>query len=167
MLTAEEIIAHLKPTPLQVEGGHFREMYRSKLTVSAPELPPVYTGARNLATFIYYLLTPGEYSAIHRLPSDEIFHFYLGDPVQMLQLHPDGRGEVIMIGNDLAQNMTPQVLAPGGVWQGARLAPGGRLALMGTTVIPGFDFRDFTLGARDELGHQYPDFIEWILNLTA
>jgi len=167
VLTAEEIIRYLKLEPLQVEGGYFREIYRSTLKVSASDLPSVYEGARNLATSIYYLLTPGEFSAIHRLPSDEIFHFYLGDPVQMLQLYPDGKGEVIMIGNDLAQNMSPQVLAPGGTWQGTRLASGGRLALMGTTVFPGFDYRDFTLGSREELGRLYPDFIKWIIKLTA
>jgi predicted cupin superfamily sugar epimerase len=74
---------------------------------------------------------------MHRLKSDEIFHFYLGNPVEMLQLYPDGTGITITIGADIGAGMQPQVLVPTGTWQGARLKPGGKFALLGTTVSPG------------------------------
>jgi predicted cupin superfamily sugar epimerase len=85
----------------------------------------------------------------------------------MLQLRPDGTGEVIIIGNDLSIGMRPQVIVPAGVWQGSRLAPGGRFALMGTTMSIGFEFEDYTSGIREELSSKYPTYREFIQNLTA
>ncbi len=125
-----------------------------------------YAGDRCASTAIYYLLTPGTFSEMHRLPTDEVFHFYLGDAVEMLQLQPDGRGEMIRLGSDLAAGEWPQVLAPGGTWQGSRLVPGGKWALLGTTVAPGFEFADYTSGRRGELIAAYPDFAELIAALT-
>ena len=166
MLTAEEIIQYLQLEPHPCEGGFFRETYRSRLGIAANGLPMEYAGDRCASTAIYYLLTPGTFSEVHRLPSDEVFHFYLGDTVEMLQLHSDGHGEVIRLGSDLAAGERPQVLAPGGTWQGSRLVPGGRWALLGTTVAPGFEFADYTSGRRSELIAAYPDFAELITALT-
>lgn len=103
---------------------------------------------------------------MHRLPSDEVFHFYLGDPVEMLQLFPDGTGRVIVMGTDLAAGMWPQVLAPRNVWQGTRLAPGGTLALLGTTVSPGFDVADYEHGDRASLNAAFPAYRDRIVALT-
>jgi predicted cupin superfamily sugar epimerase len=167
MLTADEIIERLELVPHPCEGGHFRQTYRSKLMIPAAMLPSDYAGERCVSTAIYYLLMSGTFSEIHRLPTDEVFHFYLGDPLEMLQLHPDGRGEVIRIGNNLIAGEMPQVLAPGGVWQGLRLAPGGQLALLGTTVAPGFEYADYTSGRRDELIERYPQFADMITALTG
>jgi predicted cupin superfamily sugar epimerase len=166
MLTTQEIIQRLQLEPLAGEGGYFRETYRSKLTIPSNVLPDSYDGNRQITTAMFYLLTPEPFSAMHRLPGDEIFHFYLGDAVEMLQLHPDGTGEIVMIGNDIVAGMRPQVLVPGGSWQGSRLQPGGRFALMGTTMAPGFEFGDYTSGRRAELVAQYPDYIELITALT-
>src|SRR5262245_18531892 len=166
MLTADEIIERLQLVPHPCEGGFFRQTYRSHLTIPASALPKDYSGERAVSTAIYYLLTPGTFSEIHRLPTDEVFHFYLGDPVEMLQLHPDGTGEVVRIGNNLAAAELPQVLAPGNVWQGSRLIAGGQLALLGTTVAPGFEYADYTSGQRDELIDLYPAFAEMIAALT-
>src|SRR4029079_3590727 len=96
-----------------------------------------------VATCIYYLLTPDTFSAIHRVKSDEIFHFYAGDAIEMLQLWPGGETNVVTIHNDLAASVEPQIIVPAGVWQGCRLVPGGQWALMGCTVAPGFDYTDF------------------------
>ena len=85
------------------------------------------------------------------MQSDEIFHFYLGDPVEMLQLLPDGRGKTVTIGLDLRAGMMPQVVVPRGVWQGSRLVAGGKFALLGCTVAPGFDFADYEHGRRTDL----------------
>jgi len=166
-VTADEIIALLKLKPHPKEGGFYSETYRADETIPAGVLPARYAGQRSFGTCIYYLLTPGTFSAIHRLQSDEIFHFYLGDPVEMLRLFPDGRGKTVTIGFDLRTGMMPQVIVPRGVWQGSRLAAGGKFALLGCTVSPGFDFADYEHGRRDDLIRGYPEFRENITALTS
>ncbi len=157
--------------PLGREGGFFAETYRAREVLPAgaldPGRPPYRSPDRSLATAIYYLLTPGTFSALHRLRSDEVFHFYLGDPVEMLQLMPDGEGRVQVLGTDLAAGMRPQVVVPRGVWQGTRLIAGGHMALLGTTVSPGFDPEDYEQGERNALVATYPAFREGILALTS
>lgn len=152
-MTAEEVVSRLGLEPHPTEGGFFRETYRS-----AGDFEPggLYQGARAHGTAIYYLLTSDSYSAMHRLPGDEIFHFYLGDPVEVLVLRPDGGGEVVVLGPDL-QSMTLQHVVPGGMWQGSRLMDGGAWALLGTTMAPGFDFDDYVTGTADLLD-LYPTF---------
>jgi predicted cupin superfamily sugar epimerase len=127
---------------------------------------PRYRASRSFSTAIYYLLTPDSFSMLHRLKSDELFHFYLGDSVTMLQFHPEGRAETITLGQDVAAGRRLQVVVPAGVWQGSFLSDGGRFALMGCTVAPGFDFDDFELGERKELIEQYPDRSALIERLT-
>jgi len=166
MLTADQIIALLNLTPHPKEGGYFIETYRSSETIPEKTLPSRYKGIRSFATAIYYLLTPETFSAMHRLQSDEIFHFYLGDPVEMLQLWPDGSGRLVILGSDILRGVQPQVVVPRGVWQGARLFKNGKPALLGTTVSPGFEFADYEYGQRDELVESYPQFREWIIALT-
>jgi predicted cupin superfamily sugar epimerase len=140
------LIDELKLEPLAHEGGFFVETYRS--TTRA--------GSRAIATAIYYLLTPESPSRLHRLRGDEIYHFYLGDPVELLLLFPDGTTGRTMLGPDLARGMRPQIVVPRGVWQGSCLASGGRYALLGTTMIPGFDPADFERGDGDLLVTTYP-----------
>jgi uncharacterized protein len=166
MLTSQQIIDRLRLTPLTIEGGYFRETYRSALSIPADGLPHEYSGDRNAATAIYYLLTPDAFSVIHRVRSDEVFHFYCGDAVQMLQLWPDGSGKVVTIGNDLEAGHEPQIVVSAGVWQGCRRVQGGQWALMGCTVAPGFDYADYTSGDRAELVAAYPEFLELITALT-
>lgn len=154
----------LRPHP---EGGYFRETYRSSRTIPPDALPPEYGAARSFSAAIYYMLVPGSASMLHRLKSDEIFHFYLGDAVMMLQLHPDGHAETMTLGQNVVAAERPQVVVPAGVWQGSFLNEGGRFALMGCTVAPGFDFDDFELGARVRLLDRYPDQAELIERLTT
>src|SRR3954469_7262470 len=101
-LSADDILRLLDLKPLTIEGGYFRQTYRSAEEVELP----LYAAPRPLATAIYYLLTPDTFSQMHRVPGEEIFHFYLGDPVEMLQLAPAGHGEIIVMGHDLAAGMT-------------------------------------------------------------
>lgn len=155
-MTAEEIKALLQLEPLPVEGGFFRETYRSRCELSPSCLPKGFSGARSLATAIYYLITPEAFSVLHRLPGDEIFHFYCGDPVLMLQLLPDGTASIVMLGVDLVNGHQPQVVVPGGIWQGCRLTREGSWALLGTTMSPGFDSADYETGERERLIAQYP-----------
>ena len=166
MPTAAQIIERLKLVPLTIEGGHFRETYRSELSVPSGALPNDYSGDRNVSTAIYYLLTPDTFSAIHIIKSDEIFHFYAGDPVEMLQLWPDGAARVVIISNDLAGGHEPQLVVPAGIWQGCRLVRGGVWALMGCTVAPGFDYADFALADRAALVALHPAHAEMIEALT-
>ena len=144
-------------SPHPAEGGYFVETYRSDEHFEGTALPGRYNGARAHGTSIYYLLAPDSFSAMHRLQSDEVFHFYLGDPVEMLHLWPNGSVTVPTLGNDIVGGMRPQIVVPRGVWQGARLRAGGAFALMGTTVAPGFDFADFEHGQREDLLKNYPD----------
>ena len=166
MLTPEQIRDLLKMKPLPVEGGYFSETYRSKDALPASALPGSYPGERAISAAIYYMLTPDTFSALHRLRGDEIYHFYLGDPVEMLQLKPGGTGEAVLLGQDVAAGMRLQHVVPAGTWQGARLAPGGKFALLGTTMAPGFEFADFELGDRAMLSERFPQFREMIRQLT-
>jgi predicted cupin superfamily sugar epimerase len=166
MPSAKEIQQSLNLQPLPIEGGYFVETYRSKFALIQQSLPSGYCGERSLSTAIYYMLTPDSFSAIHRLRGDEVYHFYLGDPVEMLVLKPDGRGETVVIGPDIGSGMRLQHVVPAGAWQGSRLAPGGKFALMGTTMSPGFDPADFEIGSRDELSARYPHYAALIAILT-
>ena len=152
--------------PLPQKGGLYAESYRCAETLRAVCLPSRYGGSRSFTTAIYFLLTQDSFSALHRLASDEVWHFYLGDPVEMLHLSPDGAARIVQLGTDLARGMRPQVLVPKGVWQGAHLMSGGNFALLGATVSPGFEFSDFELGRRDELRRAYPEFSNQIQALT-
>lgn len=164
--TAESIIERFGLTPYPEEGGWFRETYRCGEEASADGLPERYGARRSFGTCIYYLLTGDTLSRLHRLKSDEIFHFYLGDPVRMLHLYPDGSSDVLTLGHDVVNGEHVQVVVPRGTWQGAVLVEGGEFALMGCTVAPGFDFADYETGDRAELLARWPDRAELIEQLT-
>lgn len=166
MLTAEKIRELLKMQPLPTEGGYFAETYRSELILPADALRGLYPGERTIATAIYYMLTPDSFSAMHKLRGDELYHFYLGDPIEMLLLKPDRTGAAILLGPDIAAGMRLQHLVPGGTWQGSRLAPGGKFALLGTTLSPGFSPEDYEHGSREALSEKYPQYAPLITLLT-
>lgn len=160
MKDAQAVIAALGLEPLGFEGGYFKESYRSGETVDR-------TGsARAAATQIYYLLAPDSRSLMHRLQSDEVYHFYLGDPVELLTIGPDGAAEKVRLGPDIFAGERVQHVVRAGSWQGSRLVAGGRYALMGTTVSPGFELRDFELGRRSELLAAHPELEDWLVGLT-
>lgn len=150
----------LRLEPHPKEGGLFRQTYVSAETVTLER------GVRAAGTAIYYLLEAGTFSEMHVLKSDEIFHFYLGDPVEMLQLYPDGRSALYTLGPDLRQGQHVQLIVPAGVWQGTRLVKGGQVALLGCTVSPGFDYADYRGGSYAELEEKWPTREELIRTLT-
>jgi hypothetical protein len=164
--TAQEWIERLDLQPLDFEGGWFREVFRSAEETAAAHLPERYDAPRALYTTIYYLLTPDTFSALHRLRTDEVYTFVAGDPVAMLQLHEDGTGREVRLANTGAPGTEPAVCVPRGVWQGSRLEPGGRYALLTTTMAPGWDPRDFELGGRAALEARFPDHAESVRALT-
>ena len=159
-MTAEQIKALLELAPHPIEGGHFRQ------TWAAPGILDLPRGTRSQGTAIYYLLEQGQFSEMHVLESDEMFHFYLGDPVEMLQLFPDGRSALLTLGQDLAAGQQVQVLVPAGVWQGTRLIGDGKMALLGCTVVPGFDYADYRNASYEELAARWPGQAERIRMLT-
>jgi hypothetical protein len=165
-MTADEIKKLLNLGPHPCEGGSFIQTWRSEEVIPHAALPARYPADRHAGTCIYYLLEPGTFSEMHRLASDEIFHFYYGDPVEMLQLLPDGSARTVILGNDLARDQRPQLIVPRNVWQGSRLLDGGQVALLGCTVSPGFDFADYETGHRDSLLRDYPQFPGLIQALT-
>jgi predicted cupin superfamily sugar epimerase len=166
-MTAEDVKKLLGLQPHPREGGWYVRTYEAAERVAADAFEDRrYSDARRTGTAIYYLLEPETFSEMHRLRSDEVFHFYAGDAVEMLQLITEGRGERVTIGNDLERRQTPQVVVPRGVWQGSRLATGGRWALLGCTVSPGFEFEDYDAGDRLELCNGWPEFSEEIVALT-
>ncbi len=156
-MTVEEVIRHFELQPLAMEGGYFRQNYRSSETT--PEGKP-------MGTAIYYLLTADTFSRLHKLPADEIYHFYLGDPVELLLLHRNGAGKMVTLGKEIEKGMEVQLAVPAGCWQGSRLAPGGKWALLGTTMAPGFTDDDFVPAQSEELKRKYPHFAPEIESLT-
>jgi hypothetical protein len=165
-LTAEDLIALLKLEPLPDEGGYYRQSYVSTDRLPARTLDR-FEGDKAASTAIYYLLSssPDSFSALHRLPTDEVYHFYLGDPVEMLMLGPGG-SERVVLGSDLLGGQRVQHVVPRGVWQGSRLLAGGRFALLGTTLAPGFDVEDLVLADREKLVRDFPETGELIRALT-
>lgn len=166
VMTADEIKKLLRLEPHPCEGGWFIQTWRAEETIPKAALPGRYPSERAAGTAIYYLLEPHTFSELHRLASDEIFHFYLGDPVEMLHLWPDGIVKTVVLGQDIAAGQHVQMHVPKSVWQGSRLLQGGSFALLGCTVSPGFDYADYESGNREALIGQYPQAAERIRLLT-
>lgn len=166
-MSAAELKKMLQLEPHPREGGWFRQTWKAEETIPLTALPSErYSGPRAAGTAIYYLLEPGSFSEMHKLASDEVFHFYLGDAVEMLQLGQDGSGKRVMLGQDVAGGQLLQTVVPQGVWQGTRLIGGGQVALLGCTVSPGFDYADYISGKREELVRGWPEWTEMIEGLT-
>lgn len=165
---AKRLIDVLGLEPLPEEGGFYREVYRArpKVTDHNPEASGSGATTRSLATHIYYLLAGDQVSLMHRVMSDELFHHYDGDPVEQLQLSQNGEGRVVRLGANFDADEQPYSLVPGGVWQGARLADGGCWALMGCSVVPGFEWGDFQLANRATLTEAFPEWGPLIETLT-
>jgi predicted cupin superfamily sugar epimerase len=156
-MTAEDVKKLLGLAPHPREGGWFVRTYEAGERCA---------DGRRVATAIYYLLERGTFSEMHRLKSDEVFHFYAGDAVEMLQLREGHAGLEVLLGNDVAAGQRPQVVVGHGVWQGSRLRAGGEWALLGCTVSPGFEYEDYEAADRAELMGLWPEFAEMIAELT-
>jgi predicted cupin superfamily sugar epimerase len=172
-LTPVDVKRLLGLAPHPREGGWFVRTYEASKMLSPENFDSRYDGPRRTGTAIYYLLEPGTFSEMHVLASDEIFHHYAGDAVEMLQLHPDGSSRRVLIGKDLRVGERPQMVVPRGVWQGSRLLASAQegaeacgWALLGCTVSPGFEFADYRSAPRAELIARWPDNAEFIAALT-
>jgi len=149
----------LQPHP---EGGFFRETYRCNeqfVPTGAEEI-------RNVSTAIYFLLTRDNFSAFHRIKSDEVWHHYLGDALEIHMITPDGEYELAKVGKKMDQGERPQFVVPAGTWFASRVVDGGSFGLAGCTVAPGFDFADFELAGAAELIQACPRYSGIIQKLT-
>jgi predicted cupin superfamily sugar epimerase len=166
---AARLIRQFKLTRIPDEGCWFTLTYRSADLVTGPALPARYRGAPHVAaSAIYALETRDDFSAMHRVRTDELWHYHDGDPLQLLLLHPDGRGEIRVLGPDVFHGQQPQIVVPGGTWQGSRPLRDSPEAytFFGNTLAPGFEAADFEIGYREELQQAYPAFAALIAELT-
>jgi uncharacterized protein len=159
-LSAQQLIRELALNP-HPEGGHYREIFRSDMRVTAPS-----GYERSASTAIYFLLQQGEFSAFHRVSSDELWHHYGGDALDVHLLEPSGP-RTLLVGRDFARGERPLGVVPAGCWQAARPRAGTHgYALAGCTVAPGFEFRDFEMPPRTELLRIFPEHAALITSLT-
>jgi predicted cupin superfamily sugar epimerase len=148
------------------EGGYFRQTYRSEVSIAQEALPAGFAGARAASTAIYFLLEGENFSAFHRLRSDEVWHFYAGDPLVVHVIEPEGNYSSILLGCDLEAGQVLQGVVRAGCWFASHVADWNSFSVVGCTVAPGFDFDDFELGKRAELVATYPQHRELIQRLT-
>jgi predicted cupin superfamily sugar epimerase len=165
MITIEQLIQAFQLAP-HAEGGYYRETYRSKESIGQSALPSRFTAARNFATAIYFLVEQGNFSAFHRIRSDECWHFYAGQSLYVHVLHPTGEYELIRLGPDIDESEVFQAVVPAGAWFASETAPGGNFSFVGCTVAPGFDFADFELATAGSLAAQFPGQAALIRRLT-
>ena len=149
-----------------VEGGAFREVYRSELIIPRKSLPLFFQGDRSASTHIYFLLAEGQFSAFHRIAADEHWHFYFGDPLVVYEISHNGRLLTHRLGNDSLNGESFYAVIKAGSWFASAPAEGSEYALVGCTVAPGFDFADFELADGEVLAGQYPAHAELIRRLT-
>lgn len=164
--SARDWIETLGLTP-HPEGGHFRETYRSRERVDGTHLPSRFGGTRSFSTAIHFLLEGRQHSALHRIKSDEVWHFYAGGALTLFLILPGGDLQEVVMGRDAARGEVLQAVVPAGSWYGAVVNDPESYALVGGTVAPGFDFDDFELGERSRLIALYPQHRALIERLTS
>jgi hypothetical protein len=148
------------------EGGYFRETYRSEETIAAASLPPRFGGDRAFSTAIYFLLEGEDFSALHRIKQDEVWHFYDGAALTIHVIDPAGNYSRILLGRNLEAGELPQAVVRAGCYFGASVSDSRSYSLVGCTVAPGFEFADFELADREELCRLYPQHRQIIEGLT-
>lgn len=155
MLTALSLIRQyqLQQHP---EGGWYKETYRSNEVIPATAMPERFTGSRNFSTAIYFLLEEGNFSAFHKIKSDECWHFYAGQTLHVYVLHDNGELAIIKLGSDIANGELFQYVVPANCWFASRPAPGSTFCFVGCTVAPGFDFADFEMAKKEALNIVFP-----------
>ena len=153
----------LQPHP---EGGWYKQTYKSEEKIPVDALPQRFRGERYFSTAIYFLLEKGNFSAFHKIKSDECWHFYAGDPLDVYVIHQDGRLTVITLGSDFENGQLFQYIVPANCWFASCPAEGSEYCFVGCTVAPGFDFEDFDLADRRNLLEEYPAYKELITKLT-
>jgi predicted cupin superfamily sugar epimerase len=150
-----------------IEGGWYKETYRSDLQFDQSQLPAGFQGKRNACTHIYFLLEKEQFSAFHKIRSDEIWHFYSGDPLVVYEIGDDGLLTEHILGNDPTQECSLSCVIKAGNWFASKVRNGGQYSLVGCTVAPGFDFVDFEMAAKGKLIAEYPQHRDLIIALCS
>ena len=153
---------NLEPHP---EGGWYKQTYKSSEQIPVDALPERFGANRVFSTAIYFLLEQGNFSAFHRIKSDECWHFYAGDPLIVYIIEQNGELKTILLGKDFENGQAFQYVVPAGCWFASRPATGSKYCFVGCTVSPGFEFEDFELANADELIKMYPQHKEIIKEL--
>jgi predicted cupin superfamily sugar epimerase len=148
------------------EGGYYREFYRSSHVLSESSLPEGFRGERDLGSVIHYMLTKNDFSAFHRLRSDEIWHFHHGSAFLIHIISPEGDYRRLKLGLDVHVGEVPCIAIPAGSFFGAEVAEENSYALASCTVMPGFSFEDFQMPSRDKLLAKFPKLFSEIMHLT-
>jgi uncharacterized protein len=164
-MTKEFLIKSLELLP-HPEGGFYKETYRSEGKIAKGALPAAFGGDRNYSTCIYFLIGKENFSALHRIRSDEIWHFYYGDALEVIEINEDGELKKTMVGNGLSQGEVFQYTVKSNTWFGSRVKEGGSFSLVGCSVAPGFDFSDFEMAERTNLIKLFPQHQKMILEMT-
>lgn len=164
-MEVQQLVAQLKLQP-HPEGGFFKETYRSTESIALDALPERFGGDRQLATAIYFLLVEDNFSAFHRIKADETWHFYLGQPIQVVEITPNGQLVQTTLGTELAMGQVPQYTVKAGHWFASHVLDWQGHGLVGCTVAPGFDFADFELAESGHLSALYPEHADIISKLT-
>ena len=154
---------NLQPHP---EGGYFKEIYRSQGVINSESLGLEFSGVRNYATSIYFMLTSDTFSAFHKINQDEIWHFYDGSPIKLHVISESGNHTQHIIGKDIFNGQVPQLVVPANHWFAATLVNENDFSLVGCGVSPGFDFKDFNLPSREYLLQKFPQHADVITELT-
>jgi predicted cupin superfamily sugar epimerase len=165
MNDAASIISQLELLP-HPEGGWFRETYRSEDVIPDDSLPDRYKSQHCFSTSIYFLLESHNFSAFHRISSDETWHFYLGSPVVIYIISQEGDLAQVTTGNNLSEGQCLQYTIPRNCWFAAKVVDKNSFTLVGCTVAPGFEFGDFELASRKQLSDLYPVHADLISGLT-
>jgi hypothetical protein len=155
-MTPEQLVKHLELEP-HPEGGFYKEMYRSEAKLLGSLLAKDLEGDRNFSTAIYFLIEKENFSALHKIKSDEIWHFYAGDALEVMEISNSGQLKITLVGNKLDQGEVFQYTVKANTWFGSRVKSGGTYSLVGCTVSPGFDFRDFEMAKRNDLLEKFPE----------
>ncbi|RYD59021.1 MAG: cupin domain-containing protein [Sphingobacteriales bacterium] len=149
-----------------IEGGAFKEIYRSAHILPQSALTTQHHGDRNTMTSIYFLLQEGDFSALHCIASDEVWHFYEGAPLCIYEITTDDILAKHLLGKDIEAGQQMVVIIKAGSWFGSRVEATGGYTLCGCTVAPGFDFADFELADREALSKEYPQYAGIIGEMT-
>ena len=165
MKDAEYWIEKLKLLP-HPEGGFYKETYRSDEIINRNHLPQRFNGHRNISTSIFYLIQNGQFSKLHRIKSDEMWHFYDGCGLIIYSIDKNGKLTENKLGINTEEGECPQVLIKAGDWFGAKVSKQDSYCLSGCTVSPGFHFEDFEMGNREELINLFPEHKSIINDLT-
>jgi len=164
-MTSKEWIESLELQP-HPEGGFYRETYRAAEMLEKKALPDRFSGPRAFSTAIYFLLRGNDFSALHRIAADEVWHFHAGCPLLLHRIDGEGHYVIDRLGTGVGQGEMPQAVVPAGTWFGATPSDPSSFSLTSCTVAPGFDFADLEIGRREDLLKAFPQHQVLIERLT-